>query len=82
MRFRKYLQKGSMPSFEGGKIMPARPRICELLGRQGTPVAAAQLDDKRVGGRVESRNSAALIGRDPKIPTEVRHLILNVRKFA
>jgi len=58
--------------------MPGRRHICELLGRQGTPMAA-QPDDKRAGGRVESRNSAALIGRDPEIPTEVRQLNLHVR---
>jgi len=61
--------------------MPECPCICELLGSKGTPVAA-QPDDKRAGGRVESRNSAALIGRDPETLTEVRQLSLHVRKFA
>ena len=49
------------------KTVPGRPRIYELLGRQSSPVAA-QPDDKRAGGRVKRRNSAALIGRDPETP--------------
>ena len=43
---------------------------------------ATQPDDKRVGGRVEGRNSAALIGRCTNPPTKVGHLNLHVGKFA
>jgi len=57
--------EGVHAKFRG--IMPGRTRICEVLGRQGIPVAA-QPDDKRASGRVESPNSAALIGRDPETP--------------
>ena len=42
------------------KIQPGRPRIREVLGRSNAPVAT-QPDDKRAGGRVEGRNSAAFI---------------------
>ena len=33
MQFQKCLQKGCMPRFRGGKILPGRPNISELLGR-------------------------------------------------
>jgi len=70
-----------MPGVGRSKIQPGRPRIREVLGRSGAPVAT-QPDDKRAGGRVEGRNCAALIGRYPKPPTKVWHLNLHVSKFA
>ena len=70
-----------MPGVGRSKIQPGRPRIREVLGRSAVPVAT-QPDDKRADGRVEGRNSAAFIGRDPKTPTKVGHLNLHVSKFA
>ena len=81
MRCGQSLQKRCMPGVGRSKIQPRRPRICEVLGRPVAPVVT-QPDDKRAGGRVEGRNSAAFIGRDPKTPTKVGHLNLHVSKFA
>jgi len=81
MRCGKSLEKRCMPGVGRSKIQPGRPRICRVLGRSGAP-AATQPDDKRAGGRVEGRNSAALIGRYPKAPAKVGHLNLHVCKFA
>ena len=81
MRCRKSLQKRCMPRVGRSKIQPGRPRIREVLGRSVAPMAT-QPDDKRAGGRVEGRNSAALIGRYPKSLTKVGHLNLHVSKFA
>ena len=55
--------------------------LAEGQEKSGAPVAT-QPDDKRAGGRVEGRNSAALVGRYPKSPTKVGHLNLHVSKFA
>jgi len=67
MRCGKSLEKRCMPEVGRSKIQPGRPRIQEVLGRSGAPVAT-QPDDKRAGGRIDGRNSAALIGRYPKPP--------------
>mmetsp|Transcript_48316 Transcript_48316/g.40883 ORF Transcript_48316/g.40883 Transcript_48316/m.40883 type:complete len:203 (-) Transcript_48316:641-1249(-) len=81
MRCGKSLQKRCMPRVGRSKIQPGRPRIREMLGRSVAPVAT-QPDDKRAGGRVEGRNSAALIGCYPKTPPKVGHLNLHGSKFA
>ena len=81
MRCGQSLQKGYMPGVGRSKIQPERPRIREILGRSGAPVATRP-DEKRAGGRVAGRNSAVFIGRDPKTPTKVGHLNLHVSKFA
>ena len=83
MRCGKSLEKRCMPEVGRRKIhwQPGRPRIREVLDRFGYPVTT-QPDDKRAGGRVEGRNSAALIGSYPKSPTKVGHLNLHVSKFA
>ena len=67
MRCGQSLQKRCMPEVVRSKIQPGRPRIREVLDRSLAPVAT-QPDDKRAGGRVEGRNSAAFIVRDPKTP--------------
>jgi len=67
----KVLVEGVHAKFRGSKIMPGRPHICELLGRQGTPVAA-QPGDKHAGGRIESQNH----------DSKARHLNLHISKFA
>jgi len=74
MRCRQSLQKRCMLGIRRSKIQPGRPRIREVLGRYVAPVAT-QPDDQRAGGRVEGRNSAAFIGRDPKTPC-----VLNLSK--
>ena len=81
MRCGKSLGKRCMPGVGTSKIQPGRPRIREVLGRSGAPVAT-QPDDKRASGRVEGRNSVALIGRYHKSNTKVGHLNLHVSKFA
>jgi len=81
MRCGKSLEERCMPGVRRSKIQPGRPRICEVLGWSVAPVTT-QPDDKRAGGRVEGRNSAALIGRYPKSSTKVGHLNLHVSKFA
>jgi len=81
MRCGQSLQKRCMPGVGRSKIQPGRPRIREVLDRSVAPMATKS-DDKRAGGRVEGRHSAAFIGRDPKTPTKVGHLNLHVRKFA
>jgi len=81
MRCGKSLQKRCMRRVGRSKIQPGRPRIREVLGMSVAPVAT-QPDDKRAGGKVEGRNSAALIGRIPKSPTKVGHLNLHISKFA
>jgi len=64
MRCGKSLEKRCKPGVGRRKIQPGHPRIREVLGRFVTPVTTHP-DDKRAGGRVEGRNSAALIGRYP-----------------
>jgi len=80
MRCGQSLQKRCMSGVGRSKIQPGRPCIREVLGRSVAPVAT-QPDDKRTGGRVEGRNSAAFIGRDPETPTKVGHLNLHVSKI-
>jgi len=63
MRCGQSLQKRCMPGVGRSKIQPGRPRIREVLGRFVAPVATKP-DDKRAGGRVEGRNSAAFIKHD------------------
>ena len=81
MQCGKSLEKRCMPGVGRRKIQPGRPRIREVLGRFVAPVTT-QPGDKRAGGTVEGRNSAALIGRYPKSPTKVGYLNLHVSKFA
>ena len=52
MRCGKSLQQRCTPRVGRSKIQPGRPRIREVWGRSGAPVATQQ-DDKRAGGRVE-----------------------------
>ena len=60
MQCGKSLEKRCMTGVGRRKIQPRRPRIRKVLGRSVAHVTA-QPDDKRAGGRVEGRNSAALI---------------------